>query len=209
MATLGLADLEPDELASATLGTLAGFVESHCPPSERCLELASGWGRFTTPLLRVCQQLTAVDASAEMLTMNRSINGDARVEYVQADIFEYVPEARYDLVFAAFWLSHIPEPRFVPFWQMVATALTPHGTVVAVDDGIRGPDGVSTFANDPTGSDDRRRLWDGQEFTIVKIAYNLSELEVRLGNLGWNASVTPLTDEMYVLVARKGDGSSE
>lgn len=47
-----------------------------------------------------------------MLAINRAFNGDARVEYVEADLFEYVPNTLYDLVFAGFWLSHVPEARF-------------------------------------------------------------------------------------------------
>jgi hypothetical protein len=203
LAMLGLTDIAPDELASAALGTLTGVVDSYCPPSSRCLELASGWGRFTRPLLQRCQQVTAVDASAEMHAINRAFNGDARVEYVEADLFEYVPTEPYDLVFAGFWLSHVPETRFEPFWNMVATALAPNGCVVMIDDGICDSDGVPMFADDPTGSDAHRRLWDGQEFTIVKNAYNPSGLERLLGDLGWTAAVSPLTREVYVVVASK------
>jgi hypothetical protein len=203
LATLGLTDMAPDELASAALGTLAGVVESYCPPSSRCLELASGWGRFTRPLLQLCQQLTAIDASTEMHAMNRAFNGDTRVEYVQADLFEYVPNERYDLVFAGFWLSHVPETRFESFWNMVASALAPTGCVVMIDDGIRDPDGVPRFADDPTGSDTHRKLWDGQEFTIVKNAFSPPGLERLLGDLGWSAAVTPLTREIYVVVATR------
>ena len=203
LATLGLTDIAPDELALAALGTLTGVVDSYCPRSSRCLELAAGWGRFTRPLLGLCERLTAVDASGEMLAINREFNGDERLEYLEADLFEYVPKGHYDSVFAGFWLSHIPETRFEPFWGIVADALAPNGCVVMVDDGILDSDGVSTFANDPTGGDAHRRLWDGREFTIVKNAYNPSELERRLGHLGWSAAVTPISSEVYVVVANR------
>jgi demethylmenaquinone methyltransferase/2-methoxy-6-polyprenyl-1,4-benzoquinol methylase len=201
LQTLGFSDLAQDELYSASLGTLAGIVDTFCPPSSRSLELAAGWGRFTRPLLKRCKQLTAVDSSAEMLAINRSLNTDERVDFVEADLFEYAPTARYDLIFAGFWLSHVPETRFGPFWEMLADALVPDGCVVMVDDGICDSEGVTTFADDPTGSDEHRALWDGQEFTIVKNAYNPPELESRLGDLGWNAGVTPLSSEVYVVVA--------
>ena len=203
LTMLGLTDIAPDELASTALGTLTGVVESYCPRSSRCLELAAGWGRFTRPLLGLCERLTAVDASSEMLAINREFNGDERLEYVEANLFEYVPQGRYDLVFAGFWLSHIPEVRFESFWDMVADTLAPNGCVVMVDDGILDPDGVSTFANDPTGSDAHRKLWDGREFTIIKKAYNPSELECRLGHLGWSTAVTPISSEAYVVVANR------
>jgi len=203
LATLGIADMAPEELVSVALGDLVDVVDSYCPPSARCLELASGFGRWTGRLLRVCQHVTAVDASPEMHAINRALNGDARVEHVETDLFEYVPTAHYDLVFAGFWLSHVPETRFAPFWSMVARALAPNGCVVMIDDGIRDADGEPRFASDPTGTDAHRRLWDGQEFTIVKNAYDPSELERHLADLGWSAVVTPLTREVYVLVARR------
>src|SRR3954466_13788867 len=66
-------------------------VRAHCPPSARGLELASGAGRFTAPLLEVCARLTAVDAAPEMHEVNRSRHGDERIEYVVADLFDYRP----------------------------------------------------------------------------------------------------------------------
>jgi SAM-dependent methyltransferase len=66
------------------------LVRSHCPPSARGLELASGAGRWTGALLDVCERITAVDSSAEMHEINRSRHGDARIEYVVADLFEYL-----------------------------------------------------------------------------------------------------------------------
>jgi hypothetical protein len=139
-----------------------------------------------------------------MHAINRAFNGDRRVEYVEADLFEYVPKALYDLVFAGFWLSHVPKGRFAPFWATVRRALAPTGCVVMVDDGILDADGDAIFADDPTGSDAHRRLWNGQEFTIVKNAHNPSELERRLADLGWSAVVTPLEARgCYVVVARQ------
>jgi hypothetical protein len=71
-----------------------------------------------------------------------------------------------------------------------------------VDDGVRDADGTARFADDATGGDDRRRLSDGSEFRIVKVAYDPRELEVRLAGIGWNAAVTPLTSVTYVVTAQ-------
>jgi demethylmenaquinone methyltransferase/2-methoxy-6-polyprenyl-1,4-benzoquinol methylase len=198
----GLARLLPPVVDHGAEVGRDGLVRAYCPPSSRCLELASGTGRWTEPLLDVCERITAVDASPEMHAINRARNGDARVEYVEANLFEYRPDGRYDLIFAGFWLSHVPTARFPSFWSTLADALNPSGRVVMFDDGIRGSDGVARFADDLTGADANRRLPDGREFTIVKNAYAPSELEALLAELGWNAEVVPLTSVMYVVTAQ-------
>jgi SAM-dependent methyltransferase len=181
---------------------LQAIVQAHCPPSARGLELASGAGRWTGPLLDVCDHVTAIDTAAEMHEINRSRHGDERTRYVVADLFEYRPDHyRFDLIFAGYWLSHVPASRFESFWTMLGDALAPGGRVVMVDDGIPDADGTAQFAEDPTGSDEHRQLADGREFTIVKIAYAPQDLEARLAAIGWNASVTVLPPATYVLTA--------
>jgi demethylmenaquinone methyltransferase/2-methoxy-6-polyprenyl-1,4-benzoquinol methylase len=177
------------------------LVRIHCPPSERGLELASGPGRFTGALLDVCTRITAVDASSEMHDVNRSVHGDDRIDYVVADLFGYRPDGEYDLVFAGYWLSHVPAGRFDAFWSMLRDALARGGRVVMVDDGVLGEDGAEQFAEDPTGGGDQRRLADGREFTIVKRAYAPRDLEARLAAVGWRATVTVLPPATYVVVA--------
>jgi demethylmenaquinone methyltransferase/2-methoxy-6-polyprenyl-1,4-benzoquinol methylase len=177
------------------------LVRSHCRPSARALELAPGAGRWTGALLDVCERITAVDTSAEMHDINRSRHGDVRIEYVVADLFEYQPDGEYDLIFAGYWLSHVPPGRFQSFWSMLRNALAPGGHVVMVDDGVRDADGTERFADDPTGGGDHRRLPDGRQFTIVKMAYAPRDLEARLADLDWRAAVTLLTPATYVVSA--------
>ena len=176
-------------------------VLAFCPPSTSCLELASGAGRWTTQLLGKCERITAVDSSPERHALSHARIADGRVQYVEADLFEFQPSASYDLVFAGFWVSHIPAARFRSFWAMVADALAPNGRVVMVDDGTRDAQGVVRFESGPDGSGAQRRLPDGTMFTIVKIAYRPDELEGLLGDLGWTATVTLLTPSLYVLEA--------
>ncbi len=176
-------------------------VRTHCRPCVRGLELASGAGRFTAPLLDVCQHITAVDSSPEMHEVNRSRHGDERVDYVVADLFEYRPDGLYDLIFAGYWLSHVPAGRFGSFWSMLRDTLAPGGQVVMVDDGVRDSAGAERFAEDPTGGGEHRHLANGREFTIVKMSYAPRDLEARLADIDWRATVTLLTPETYVLSA--------
>jgi demethylmenaquinone methyltransferase/2-methoxy-6-polyprenyl-1,4-benzoquinol methylase len=119
-----------------------------------------------------------------------------------ADLFEYQPDGHYDLIFAGYWLSHVPRVRFEPFWSMLRDALTPGGRVVMVDDGVRDADGTELFADDPTGGGERRQLANGREFTIVKMTYAPRDLEAQLAEIGWCATVTLLTPATYVVSAQ-------
>jgi hypothetical protein len=49
------------------------------------------------------------------------------VRFVEADLFTWEPDRRYDVVFMGFWLSHVPAERFESFWALVAAALAPRG----------------------------------------------------------------------------------
>ncbi|HEU0053156.1 MAG TPA: class I SAM-dependent methyltransferase, partial [Longimicrobium sp.] len=102
-------------------------------PGGRVLELACGTGWWTEELARWADRLTAVDASDEVLELNRERVPVAHVERVRADIFALRPEPAHDVVFFSFWLSHVPPERFDAFWETVAGALAPGGRVFFVD----------------------------------------------------------------------------
>ncbi|HEX8907173.1 MAG TPA: class I SAM-dependent methyltransferase, partial [Longimicrobiaceae bacterium] len=102
-------------------------------PAGRVLELACGTGWWTEPLVRHADSITAVDASDEVLALNRGRVGDGRVRHQHADIFALRPRAEHDVVFFSFWLSHVPPERFEAFWAMVRGALAPGGRVFFVD----------------------------------------------------------------------------
>ena len=89
-------------------------------PTGSVLELACGSGTWTTQLLRHATDVTAVDASAEMLGIASVRLGQQRVRFVLADLFSWRPDRRYDVVFFGFWLSHVPPERFASFWSLVA-----------------------------------------------------------------------------------------
>ena len=77
-------------------------------PAGQVLELACGPGVWTGQLLRHATEVTAVDASPDMLAVAAAQVGSDRVRFVRADLFDWVPDRRYDVVFFGFWLSHVP-----------------------------------------------------------------------------------------------------
>jgi 2-polyprenyl-3-methyl-5-hydroxy-6-metoxy-1,4-benzoquinol methylase len=182
------------------------------PPMERILELAAGTGIWTQELVKLGKRVTAIDASAEVIEINRgkmnpsplapspytemgrkekNVEGHIGVvEYQQADLFEWQPEEQYDLVFFSFWLSHVPPERLDPFLDKVRRAVKPGGRVFAIDSM---PDDTSSAKNheayQPESIYHTRKLNDGQEYQIVKIFYQPDALEKKLGEYGFEAQV--------------------
>ncbi len=171
-------------------------------PTGEVLELACGTGLWTVELARYADRVTAVDASPEVMEINRArLKGsqiETPVQYVRADLFDWRPDEAYDVVFFGFWLSHVPPGRFAAFWELVRSALKPGGRALFVDS-LR----TETWAEkqllgrDPQGYTTARQLNDGREFRIVKIFYDPGDLERRLAELGWCFSVR--TTENHLL----------
>jgi len=163
-------------------------------PTGRVLELACGPGVWTGQLLRHATEVTAVDASPEMLDLAAARTGGDRVRFVRADLFDWVPDRRYDVVFFGFWLSHVPPERFDSFWSMVADSLAGGGRVFFADDAYRTPD---ELVSGPSSSTIRRRLEDGRSYQLVKVPYQPAELEERLRRIGWDIRVTATSGPFY------------
>lgn len=152
-------------------------------PRGDVLELAGGTGLWTQHLVRHADSLTVVDSSREMLELNRARVGDAKVDYVAADIFTWEPSRRYDVCFFGFWLSHVPERRFAGFWDSVAAALQPGGRVFLVDS--TRSDAAHTAVAAASPDHQIRSLADGREFEIVKRFYAPDDLSAAVAALGW------------------------
>lgn len=168
-------------------------------PRGDVLELACGTGLWTRHLVGYADTVTAVDAAPEVLAINRARVGDERVRYVEADLFDWAPEQRYDACVFAFWLSHVPEERFSRFWEMVADALKPDGRVFFIDSARTERSTAADHILPEDGGDDTmtRRLDDGREFQIIKRFYAPAGLTEALDKLGWTASVKA-TDEFFI-----------
>jgi len=155
-------------------------------PTGKVLELAGGTGQWTERLVRLADELTVVDASEEVLAFNRQRVGDG-VRHIQADLFSWEPDRRYDVVFFSFWLSHVPPELFQRFWDLVAQALRPGGRVFFIDNIASGA--AAELDPEHLGPDERsvmRRLSDGRAFHVWKVLHGPKQLEHRLAGLGWD-----------------------
>jgi 2-polyprenyl-3-methyl-5-hydroxy-6-metoxy-1,4-benzoquinol methylase len=173
---------------NAQVSHVASALTAFAPTGD-VLELAGGTGWWTERLASTAASLTVVDASPEVLELNRRRVRRADVRYVVADLFEWQPETRYDEVFFSFWLSHVPQGLVASFWDLVRACLRPTGRVFLIDSG-RDP---ANAPHEETGVQ-HRQLRDGSHHRVVKIHYEPAELEALLGSLGWDARIeaTPL-----------------
>jgi len=171
-------------------------------PHGRVLDLAAGTGLWTEQLAARATSVTAVDASPEVLRINRdrmeASGHGSRVSYIEADLFTWAPEVLYDGIFFGFWLSHVPPKRFDSFWNTVRDWLAPGGTVFLVDSRY---DPTSTARDHRLEGEDAtmvsRKLEDGREFRIFKLFYRASLLRERLAGLGWSADLKE-TDRYFL-----------
>ena len=153
------------------------------------LELACGTGLWTRHLAANNQRVVAVDASPEVIAINRDRLRAANVEYIVADLFAWTPVQTFDAVFFSFWLSHVPPSRFDAFWAKVQAAVKPGGRAFFIDS-LR--EQSSTAINHDALDDSgvvRRKLNDGREFSIVKVFHDPSTLERQLLDAGWEGWV--------------------
>jgi demethylmenaquinone methyltransferase/2-methoxy-6-polyprenyl-1,4-benzoquinol methylase len=132
--------------------------------------------------LRISRSITAIDGSQEMIEINRAKTGSASIEYKCMDLFQWEPEEQYDLVFFAFWLSHVPPSHLSRFLSKVARATKPGGRVFIVDE----PKSESNISgSNIEGIYQQRTLEDGRSFRIVKVYYDPQEIERELAKRGF------------------------
>ncbi|MEU0188976.1 class I SAM-dependent methyltransferase [Streptomyces afghaniensis] len=165
-------------------------VVDDLPVSGDVLELACGTGQWTPRLAARARSVTAVDAAAEVLAVARARGPFPNVRFVQADLFEWRPSRRFDTVFFAFWLSHVPPARLSGFWDTIAAVLAPGGKAIFIDDGpaAASEEGV-TDGPVPTVL---RRLDDGSQYRVVKVFHDARTLTGDLTARGWTVRVRAL-----------------
>lgn len=174
---------------------LVAAVDEFAPAGD-VLEMACGPGTWTPQLLRYAATVTAVDASPEMQTLakQRVAQDLDRVRFLQADLFSWLPERRYDVVFMGFWVSHVPWDRFADFWSRVEQSLVPGGRVLFVDDAYRTD---KELIEGEASATIQRRLRDGTAHRAVKVPHTVEGLEQELSALGWDIRVHATRGPFY------------
>jgi SAM-dependent methyltransferase len=186
----GAAEYDRPYAERAELRELLTVVDD-LPITGDVLELACGTGQWTRLLAARAHSVTAVDAAAEVLALARARTPSPTVRFLEADLFEWQPLRRYDTVFFAFWLSHVPPTRLPDFWNAVAAALAPGGKAIFIDDGPAAAAYEEVLANQPAPAA-LRRLDDGSQYRIVKVFHDVQTLTDDLTALGWSVRIRPV-----------------
>ena len=189
------------ESRATLLDALAAFA-----PRGRILELACGTGEWTAELARYAVDLTAVDASPEMIALNRARVAAENVNYVEADLFAWSTPEHYDVVFFSAWLSHVPEERFERFWALVAECLRENGRVFFMDD-LPAVAAHERWVADAITPTVERRLTSGATYRAVKVLRDPAELRRRLSGLGWQAESHTVSWRFFYAVAERATTS--
>ncbi len=156
-------------------------------PCGRVLEIACGTGLWTEALADVADTVLAIDAAPEMVAIARDRVRSGNVRFVVADVFSQATEDRFDVVFFAAWLSHVPMSRFEQFWLMLRRLLAEDGRVLFIDEPIN----VREKEAYVPGMDEiiERRLNDGRAFRVVKNFIDPEALQARLRYMGWACKI--------------------
>jgi demethylmenaquinone methyltransferase/2-methoxy-6-polyprenyl-1,4-benzoquinol methylase len=188
------------ELARSRIGRIVEDLQ----PSGRLLEIACGTGLWTEALAGVADSMTAIDAAPEALAIARRRVGSDTVEFQVADAFSWSTAQRFDVVFFAAWLSHVPASRFAEFWGLLAQWLAPGGRVLFVDEHVAVRDKESYLAGESEIIE--RRLGDGRTYRIVKNFVDPEPLQAKLHELGWHCRVHRDADDWVIGEACPGRG---
>ena len=161
----------------------------NAPRRSHILEMAPGTGIWTEQLIKLGDQVTALDASPDMIAINQAKLGSDKVTYIQTDLFDWRPQQTYDMVFFGFWLSHVPGNRLSPFLHTIYQALKPGGRLFFIDS--QKPEQSAAHQQDAKMRDDlqTRKVSDGREYEIVKIYYDPPQLTSTLRDHGFDIEV--------------------
>jgi 2-polyprenyl-3-methyl-5-hydroxy-6-metoxy-1,4-benzoquinol methylase len=156
-------------------------------PTGTVLEIACGTGLWTEALAGRAETVTAVDAAPEVVAIARERVRSANVRFEVADVFSWATPERYDVIFFAAWLSHVPMSLFERFWLLLRQLLAEGGRVLFIDEHID----VRAKETYLPGTDEivERRLRDGSRHRVVKNFVDPEWLAHRLRGIGWECRI--------------------
>lgn len=134
------------------------------------LEVACGTGYWTQFIAREAQDVVALDASSEVLSVARERAACEGVSFVRGDAYRLpVGQGRFEAAFAGFWLSHVPRHRVREFLSGLHRSLVEGAKVVFIDNRFVPGSSTPLAEEDDDGNTYQlRRLNDGSIHRVLK-----------------------------------------
>jgi ubiquinone/menaquinone biosynthesis C-methylase UbiE len=123
-----------DRLASLSAGFVRSYIESVLPEAgRRAADLGCGTGLHASILATRFEEVLAVDISSPMLEIARARRARPNIRYELRDLRDVSPErdGRFDVVFSASTLHHVPD--LDDALKRIRGLLAPGGRVVLLD----------------------------------------------------------------------------
>lgn len=174
------------------------FIQSRIESKGNCLKIASGTGIWTTVLAKINNQVLALDSSSKMHSIAKYKYENLKIiKQLKFNVFDYVTTEKFDLIFSAFWISHIPKELFAQFWVKIAKWLKKSGQIIFFD----------SYSNSSENSGRDRQIGN-KKFTIEKNDYDFESLEEFMTKLNFSTKIYFPTEKTYMISAFKLGSSS-
>ncbi|MBF0436081.1 MAG: methyltransferase domain-containing protein [Magnetococcales bacterium] len=106
------------------------FVARLIKKSDRLLEVGSGSGLGAMFLAQHCAHVTGLELKVTEVEEAKTINKRDNVAFVCANLFDYQPEHRFDVVVCLDVIEHLVKEEGVRLVQTMASLLKPSGMLV-------------------------------------------------------------------------------
>ncbi|MCH7690761.1 MAG: class I SAM-dependent methyltransferase [candidate division Zixibacteria bacterium] len=154
------------------------FVEK-LAAGKSVLELACGSGYWTQAAAKNAKEVIATDIAPEMIKEAQNKKYNSPVTFINSDIHNLpFKKAEFDLIIIGFWFSHEPKQNYSRFFEIIQKPLKADGQIWLIDNNPPAEGAKSDFLHsDESGNNfKRRRLDDGEEFSILKNYFTGNEL---------------------------------
>lgn len=169
------------------------FIQSKIESKGNCLEIASGTGIWTTILACLNNEVIALDSSPKMHKIAKQKYENLNIiKQIEFNVFDFVTSDRFDLIFSAFWISHIPKELFVQFWVKITKWLNKGGQIIFFDS--------YSNASENSGSD---RQIGNKKFKIEKNDYDFEAIVEFMTKLNLSTKIYFPTKRTYMISAFK------
>jgi len=151
---------------------------------KEVLELACGTGYWTERIAKTARSILATDINEAVIDIARQkIFSKASVNFQVQDIFNLIPEFKYDSLFAGFIWSHIRLQDLDNFLSVVHNCVNPGGTIVFMDNNfVADSSRPITETDKQNNTYQARKLENGKDYLVLKNFPTKADIRGKLGD---------------------------